>query len=83
MNYLPKLFLLFSLVIAVVMLLPQSEPESPPPPQLQEYQSPPLVRDDSEPEPILPLAAAQSGVLEYTSSEQIGADRAVDFPADI
>ncbi len=83
MNHLPKLFLFASLVLAVLMLWPQQR-ESVPPQELTEYQSPSPDLDSDGPVPVLDqTAAAQSGPLDFTPSEQIGADRAVDFPADI
>lgn len=83
MKYLPKLFLLSSLILAAWMLLPEPPPPAPQPPEIQHYQPPSLQLDERGAESDMPSAAAQSGGLEFVPSEQIGAGRAVDFPADI
>ena len=84
MKYLPQLFLLFSLVMAAWMLLPEQASPPPQPREIESYQPPPLQVDELGAESGLPLAAAQAGgPLEFVPSEQIGAGRAVDFPADI
>jgi hypothetical protein len=72
------MFLLASLMLAVFMLWPEQH-VSVPPPDIAEYESPPPDLDADEPA----TALAQSGPLDFVPSEQIGADRAVDFPADI
>ncbi|GAB4121631.1 MAG: hypothetical protein KKC01_00520 [Gammaproteobacteria bacterium] len=81
MKHLPKLFLCASLLLAVVMLWPQQQ-DLLPAPELTEYES--LPRDvDTVDRSLEQTAMAQSGPLDFVPSEQIGADRAVDFPADI
>lgn len=81
MNHVPKLFLLASLLLAVIMLWPQQEQQqdSLPPAEISEYETlPPDVDTDG-----VESGLAQSGPVDFVPSEQIGADRAVDFPADI
>jgi len=83
MKHLPKLFLCASLLLAVVMLWPQQQ-DLLPPPELTEYESlPPDVDAETADGLVEQTAMAQSGPLDFVPSEQIGADRAVDFPADI